>query len=133
MKKRLLLACLCLLLIFGCDGGSSEDNDFGTGGGSGEVVNFSYDCDSPDVHCPGAAKARDRWGDGVHEVKCAWSCALNTTDFKEPGFEDLSEPARHIITFRRVGDKCWKVHDVDTDKCGKDMDDDHSMLPIKMR
>ena len=117
--RSLILLLILSFIAFGCGGG--EEDEFATGGGSGDVVLFNFDCDSPDVDCPGAAKDGDSWGDGVFEIKCAWRCALNTTDFKEPGFEDLTEPARHIVTFRKVGDNCWRVHDVDTDKCGKDI------------
>ena len=111
------LATLALLLTCGCDSG-------GSGGGSGDVVEFNIDCDFPDVDCPGAKKLHDSWGDGVKEVMCFWDCALNTTEFKEPGFEELTEPARHIITFRKVGDNCWRVYDIDTDKCGKRIEPD---------
>ena len=112
--RSLLFALLCLFLISGCG-----DDGGGNSGGSGDIVNFSFDCDSPAVDCPGAKVRGRSWGDGVKETKCAWNCALNTTDYKESGFEDLTEPARHIITLRKVGDNCWRVYDVDTDACGK--------------
>ena len=118
--RSLPIILLAAFNIFSCSSGN-EDFDPWTSGGSGDIVAFNFDCDSSDVDCPGAEKARERWGDGVHEVTCAWSCALNNTDVREPGFEDLAKPARHIITFRKVGDNCWRVYDVDTDKCGKDI------------
>ena len=115
----LLLSCS----IFACDtAGNPEHEEFGsTSGGSGEVVNFIFDCDFDDVDCPGAKKERDSWGDGVKEVKCAWGCALNTTEYKDPKFVDRTGPARYVLTFRKVGDNCWRVQDVDRDKCGKDL------------
>ena len=123
---RLATSILLLsFIIFAC--GGEEDFDGGSSGGSGDFVIVNFDCDSPDIDCPGAEKISNPLPVNGREVKCAWSCAINTTDFVEPGFEDLIEPARYIITFRKVGNKCWKVHDVDTDKCGKDFDEGHSM------
>jgi hypothetical protein len=55
----------------------------------------------------------------VQEIRCAWSCALNATEYKDYRFEDLTEPARHVFVFRKAEASCWRVHSVDTDKCGK--------------
>ena len=81
--RLFLLAVLGLLLMTSCG-----DDGGGDSGGSGDLVTFSFDCDSPAVDCPGAEVTGSSWGDGVKETKCAWSCALNSTNYKEPGFED---------------------------------------------
>ena len=107
--------------IYGCDDGNIGEFDAGTSGGSGDIVFFSFDCDSPEVYCPGAEKVGRQFGSNSYENKCAWSCALNNTDFKDYRYKELSEPARHIFNFRKIGDSCWEVVSVSTDKCGKDI------------
>ena len=109
-------------VIFSCSGGGEEE--FGSSGGSGDMVSFSFDCDSLDVDCPGAQKISNPLPINGREVKCAWSCALNTTEFRDSRFEELSEPARHIFTFRKVGDNCWEVVAVSADKCGEKISND---------
>ena len=100
------------------------DPGYGSAGGGGDIVDISFDCDSPDVACPGAEKSEGlicgrNVSSCVQEIRCAWSCALNATEYKDYRFEDLTEPARHVFVFRKAEASCWRVHSVDTDKCGK--------------
>ena len=116
--RSLALILLLPFSILACTDGE-ETFDSGTSGGAGTIVSFGFDCDSTGIDCPGAEKISNPLADNGREVKCAWSCALNNTDFKDYRFEDLTEPARHVITFRKMGDNCWFVYAVNTDKCGE--------------
>ena len=118
--RYLLLATLTLFLSCGCDGGDTGEFAPGSKGGSGDLVEFNFECNSQEVGCPGAARADRRFHD-TYEIKCAWGCALNTTEFRDTGFEELSEPAQHIFTFRKTGDECWRVDNVETNKCGEEI------------
>jgi hypothetical protein len=123
MRSRVNISLLSLLVL-GCDPGGGMETGYGSAGGSGDLVEFSFACDSSDVACPGAEKSEGlicgrNVSTCVQEIRCAWSCALNATEYKDYRHEDLTEPARHVVTFRKGADSCWRIHSINTDKCGK--------------
>ncbi len=68
--RSLPVIILLSFTILGCDGGDSGEFGYGTSGGSGDVVNFSFDCNSPEVICDGA-EIVNRHYHNTYEINCA--------------------------------------------------------------
>jgi len=106
-----LFAVLGFLLVIGCgdDGGSS--------GGSGKVVQFSFECEAQTPDCSGADHVlKHTFGETI-EMTCTWNCATNPTEYVDTDPQKHSDPASYVFTFRKVGDGCLDVYDVAQADC----------------